>query len=137
MTLFDKHHALLDQAVRAAKTREYWSAFPENPSPKIYGETAQADGQAAAEAYLGKDFPLQQPGERGRVATEQSPYGVAMDVRYPDCDPLALVAAAQAAAQETGGSGDGSSPAAPALSSSWSRPSSWKGGHGLAPAGNA
>ena len=97
MTLFDKHHALLDQAVRAAKTREYWSAFPENPSPKIYGETAQADGQAAAEAYLGKDFPLQQPGERARVATEQSPYGVAMDVRYPDCDPLALVAAAQAA----------------------------------------
>ena len=97
MSLFERHQDLLTQAVQAAKTREYWSAFPENPSPKIYGETAQADGQAAAEAYLGKDFPLNQPGERGRVATEQSPYGVAMEVRYPDCDPQTLVASAQAA----------------------------------------
>ena len=97
MSLFERHQDLLTQAVQAAKTREYWSAFPENPSPKIYGETAQADGQAAAEAYLGKDFPLTQPGERGRVATEQSPYGVTMDVRYPDCDPQTLVASAQAA----------------------------------------
>lgn len=97
MSLFDRHQAVLSQAVNAAKTREYWSAFPENPSPKVYGETAQADGQAAAEAYLGKDFPLAQPGERGRVATEQSPYGVTMEVRYPDCDPQTLIASAQTA----------------------------------------
>lgn len=97
MSLFDKHQALLNQAVHAAKTREYWAAFPENPSPKVYGETAQADGQAAAEAYFGKDFPLQQSGTRGWVATEQSPYGVALDVRYPDVAPQDLVAAAQAA----------------------------------------
>lgn len=97
MTLFDKHQALLDQAVRAAKTREYWSAFPENPSPKVYGETAQADGQAAAQAYFNSDFPLEQTATRGWVATEQSPYGVALNVRYPDCAPADLVAAAQAA----------------------------------------
>ena len=89
--------ALLNQAVHAAKTRQYWSAFPENPSPKVYGETAQADGQAAAEAYFGKDFPLQQTGTRSWVATEQSPYGVPLDVRYPDVAPQDLVAAAQAA----------------------------------------
>ena len=97
MSLFDKHQALLNQAVHAAKTRQYWSAFPENPSPKVYGETAQADGQAAAEAYFGKDFPLQQTGTRSWVATEQSPYGVPLDVRYPDVAPQDLVAAAQAA----------------------------------------
>ncbi|MBB6578228.1 phenylacetic acid degradation protein paaN [Comamonas odontotermitis] len=97
MTLFDKHRALLDQAVHAAKTREYWSAFPENPSPKVYGETAQADGQAATQAYFNGDFPLQQTATRSWVATEQSPYGVALNVRYPDCAPADLVAAAQAA----------------------------------------
>ncbi|MET1537403.1 aldehyde dehydrogenase family protein, partial [Burkholderia sola] len=31
------------------------------------------------------------------VATEQSPYGVALDIRYPECDAQALVDAAQAA----------------------------------------
>ena len=46
---------------------------------------------------LCKDYALEQPGERGRLATERSPYGVALDVRYPDCDVHALVAAAQAA----------------------------------------
>ena len=97
MSLFDKHQALLNQAVNAAKTREYWSAFPENPSPKIYGETAQADGQAAAEAYFGKNFPLTQSGTRGFVATEKSPYGVALNVAYPDVAPKDLIANAVAA----------------------------------------
>jgi phenylacetic acid degradation protein paaN len=46
---------------------------------------------------LGKDYPLHQPGERGRAATEQSPYGVDLAVRYPDCDVHTLVAAATAA----------------------------------------
>jgi phenylacetic acid degradation protein paaN len=97
MSLFDAHRALLDGALEALTTRGYWSPFPESASPKIYGETGQADGQAAVEALLGKDFPLNQPGEVGRIATEQSPYGVAMEVRYPECQPEALIAAAQAA----------------------------------------
>ena len=97
MPLFDTHRALLDGALEALATRGHWTPFPESPSPKVYGETGQADGQAAVTALLGKDFPLQQPGERARVATERSPYGVAMGVRYPDCDVHALVAAAQAA----------------------------------------
>lgn len=97
MPLFDTHRALLDGALDALTTRGHWTPFPESPSPKVYGETGQADGQAAVTALLGKDFPLQQPGERGRVPTERSPYGVALDVRYPDCDVQALVAAAQAA----------------------------------------
>lgn len=73
MSLFDTHRALLDGALAACASRAYWSPFPENASPKIYGETAQADGQAAVEALLGKDYPLQQPGEVGRLATERPP----------------------------------------------------------------
>lgn len=97
MPLFDTHRPLLDGALQALATRGHWTPFPENPSPKVYGETGQADGQAAVAALLGKDYPLQQPGERGRMATERSPYGVALDVRYPDCDIDALVQAAEAA----------------------------------------
>ena len=97
MPLFDTHRALLDGALDALATRGHWTPFPESPSPKVYGETGQADGQAAVNALLGKDYALEQPGERGRLATERSPYGVALDVRYPDCDVHALVAAAQAA----------------------------------------
>ena len=46
MTLLDTHRALLDGALAASAARAYWSPFPENASPKIYGETAQTDGQA-------------------------------------------------------------------------------------------
>ena len=97
MPLFETHRSLLEGALQAAATRGHWTPFPESPSPKVYGETGQADGQAAVAALLGKDYPLQQPGERGRLATERSPYGVALDVRYPDCDIHALVDAATAA----------------------------------------
>ncbi len=97
MSLFDTHRARLDGALQASATRGYWSPFPEVASPKVYGETAQADGQAAVQALLGRDFPLAQPGEVGRVATEDSPYGVQIGVRYPECAPEALIAAAQAA----------------------------------------
>ena len=97
MTLLDTHRALLDGALAASAARTYWSPFPENASPKIYGETAQTDGQAAVQALLGQDYPLQQPGETGRIATERSPYGVEMGVRYPECSVDALIAAAQAA----------------------------------------
>ena len=99
MSLFDTPRTLLDGAPTALATRGHWSAFPESPSPKVYGETGQADGQAAVAALLGKDYPLQQPGEQARLATERSPYGVALDVRYPGCDIHALVDAAVAAAR--------------------------------------
>jgi phenylacetic acid degradation protein paaN len=97
MNLFETHRSLLDSALSALATRGHWSPFPEVPSPKVYGEHAQAQGQTAVAAFVGTDYPLHQPGERARVATEQSPYGVALDIRYPDCDPASLLAAAEAA----------------------------------------
>ncbi len=95
--LFEKHRALLEGALDAIRTRGYWSAFPEQPSPKVYGETASEDGKAAALGHRGKHFELDQPGQHGWAATEKSPYGVTLDIGYPLCDPQALIDAGLAA----------------------------------------
>ena len=95
--LFDKHQAKLQSALDAISNRGYWSAYAEMPSPKVYGETAAADGKAAFEAQLGQRFALQQPGTQSWADGEQSPYGMALNVQYPVCDPQALIDAGQAA----------------------------------------
>ncbi|WP_189041818.1 phenylacetic acid degradation protein PaaN [Micromonospora sonchi] len=95
--LYDRHAETLNRALTAITERGYWSAYPESPSPRVYGETAAADGKAAFEAYLGGDFPLDQPADGERVATEASPFGVALNVRYPHATADQLVAAASAA----------------------------------------
>lgn len=87
--LFDQHRSLLDAAVAACASREYFSAFDESPSPRVYGEEAAAAGRAAYEAWLGTDFPLSTPGAKGVVATERSPYGFDLDVRYPRASDVA------------------------------------------------
>ena len=89
--LLEKHRERLDNAVRACSTREYYAAFDESPSPRVYGENAAADGKAAFEAWRGQTFPLDTPGSQGYVATERSPYGFDLEVSYPhitDVDPL-------------------------------------------------
>jgi len=95
--LLEKHRATLDGALEAIRTRGYWAAYNEMPSPKTYGETAAEDGKRAFEAHLGQAFELDQPGRTGWLGGEQSPYGIALDVRYPVCDHQALIAAGQAA----------------------------------------
>ena len=92
--LFTKHEATLDKALAAIETRGYWSPFAEMPSPKVYGETASADGEAAFKAHLGKTFELDQPSTGETVGKERSPFGIALDVRYPKADPDALTQAA-------------------------------------------
>jgi phenylacetic acid degradation protein paaN len=95
--LYDRHADTLNRALTAITERGYWSAYPESPSPRVYGETAAADGKAAFEAYLKADFPLDQPGDGQSVATEVSPFGLELDVRYPHATADQLVAAASAA----------------------------------------
>ncbi len=95
--LLEKHRALLDGALDAIRTRGYWSAFNEMPSPKTYGETAADDGKKAFDAHLGKQFELDQPGRTGWQGGEQSPYGIALDVQYPVCDHEALISAGRKA----------------------------------------
>jgi phenylacetic acid degradation protein paaN len=97
---FARHQAVLEQAVRAAGTREYWSPHPESPSPRVYGETANEDGRRAFEALRGTDFPLDMAGATRMAGQERSPYGFDMDIAYPRLAPDTLVAAAtQALAQ--------------------------------------
>ena len=100
-TMFDQHRERLESAVAACSSREYFSAFDESPSPRVYGENAAAEGKAAFEAWLGSEFPLATPGSDGTVATERSPYGFDLGVSYPrvpatDAAVDALMAAARA-----------------------------------------
>ena len=44
--LFERHQPLLENALKAIAERGYWSAFPESPSPKVYGEGAAEAGKA-------------------------------------------------------------------------------------------
>jgi phenylacetic acid degradation protein paaN len=87
----DKHREKLDAAVAACASREYYSAYDESPSPRVYGETAAGEGKATFEAWLGTSFPLETPGSQGTVATERSPYGFDLGISYPrahDVDAL-------------------------------------------------
>ena len=51
--LLGKHADALAEARAALAARSYYSRYPESPSPRVYGETAAADGLAAHEAHLG------------------------------------------------------------------------------------
>src|SRR3954454_12787373 len=97
--MFSTHREMLDKATEASRTRGYYSAFNESPSPRVYGESAAADGQAAFEALRGTTFPLDTPGASGTVSTEKSPFGFDLEVAYLRVSPEGvetLVAAASA-----------------------------------------
>ena len=88
---YTTHEPKLQQALDAIQTRGFFSAYPEVPSGKIYGETAKKDGQAAFNGYIGSEFPLQQEGCSGTVGSERSPYGLAIDAKYPKANIDALL----------------------------------------------
>lgn len=93
--MFEKHQDTLKQAVSAIETRGYWSPYSE--SPKAYGENATEAGRAAFEAYRGAQFYLDQPGVVGRGGAEVSPFGLPLNISYPQCSPDALISAAKSA----------------------------------------
>ncbi len=85
-SLFEQHKKTLDDALVAIRTRTYWSAYPEVPSGKIYGETAKDEQLAAFQARLNQPFPLEQPGTIGCVGEEVSPFGMKLGITYPQAD---------------------------------------------------
>ncbi|KWW99176.1 Aldehyde dehydrogenase [Carbonactinospora thermoautotrophica] len=91
--LLARHRETLDRALAAIRDRGYWTPYPE--SPKAYGDAQQ--GKDAFAAYLGKPFPLEQPGTDSWVGGERSPYGVSLGVTYPHPDVDVLFRAMQAA----------------------------------------
>nr|WP_255720775.1 phenylacetic acid degradation protein PaaN [Acuticoccus kalidii] len=95
--MFDKHRETLDRAVREIRTRGYWSAYPEMPSGRLYGESAKADGETAFKALLNREFPLDQPAEGAPVGRESSPYGFDLAITYPVAPAERLIGAAKTA----------------------------------------
>ncbi len=84
-SLYVKHEAVLKQAIEAVHSRKFFSHYPEPPSGKIYGETANEEGKAAFENQLGKPFSaLLQKSESQLKSGEISPYTLAsLGITYP------------------------------------------------------
>ena len=93
--LFERHRQTLESAVNAIRSRTYWSAYPEAPSGKIYGETAKDDGLAAFQAQINKPFVMDGATGRTHAANELSPYGIALGISYPVASLDELVKQAQ------------------------------------------
>ncbi|MCR6502238.1 phenylacetic acid degradation protein PaaN [Shinella sp. CPCC 101442] len=98
--LFERHRPSLDAALQAAAKRDFWSAYPEVPSGKIYGETAKDDGLAAYKARLGKAFALADHPAESSVGAEVSPYGSSLGITYPAASVDMLITASRAAAPQ-------------------------------------
>jgi phenylacetic acid degradation protein paaN len=97
--LVEAHRETLQQGREALASRSYFSRYPESPSPRVYGQTAAADGVVAFEAHLGSDFSAlgDQPTDGTFAGSELSPYGPELLVRYPRLDVDAAIAAAKGA----------------------------------------
>ena len=91
--LFEKHKALLAQALVAIKRRGYWR--PYSSDIRAYGDNALEAGRLAFEAYRDAQFYLDQPGLIERGGSETSPYGLSLNISYPKCHPDALISAAK------------------------------------------
>jgi phenylacetic acid degradation protein paaN len=85
MSLSEKHKAIIEKAVEALHQRTFFAAFPEQPSPAVYGENADEAGRNAFSDSLGKKFEtLQQTDQIGWAGQEESPYTQdALGVQYP------------------------------------------------------
>jgi phenylacetic acid degradation protein paaN len=93
--LVETHRDLLERAMQAVSSREYWSPYPE--SPRAYPENAPGDGEQLFEQLLDSAFPITTPGASGTVASERSPYGFALGVEYPHLTEVdALIEASRA-----------------------------------------
>lgn len=95
---FAAHRGTLERALRAIRERGHWSAFPEAPSGRIYGETAKADAEAGFSALLNGRFELGQPAESW-IGDEASPWGPRLGIAYPAAAPDTLVRRAEAASR--------------------------------------
>lgn len=90
LALFEKHQSLLRRAVAATQSRRHWVPFAETHA------TAEQE-HAAFDACRRAGFYLDQPGVMARGGREISPFGLPLDIAYPQCAPSVLMAAATAA----------------------------------------
>ena len=97
MALSNAQQEILNKAIQALHTRTFHAQYPEHPSSKIYGETADEDGKNAfKELRKGKFEELQQAGETTWVGEEHSPYfDQPLGTSYPQLSNELLVERAE------------------------------------------
>jgi phenylacetic acid degradation protein paaN len=88
--------------VKALHERKFYAQYPEHPSPKIYGETADADGRKKFQESLGKRFEeLQTEESDSWVGGEESPYlQETLGITYPQFSKEKLIENAKGAFDE-------------------------------------
>lgn len=93
MDLFKKHEGTLKKAIDALHSRAFFAAFPEHPSPAIYGESADADGQKSFNERIGKKYDeLLQDKPDAWAGQEESPYlQEPLRIAYPIFEPRQLI----------------------------------------------
>jgi phenylacetic acid degradation protein paaN len=98
MSLYKKHDITLNKAIQALHERTFYAAYPEHPAPAVYGETADADGQAKFKAALGKKYEeLKQSNPEGWAGQEESPYlQEQLKISYPIFSTKTLIDRAKA-----------------------------------------
>ncbi len=99
MGLTSVQKEILDKAIEALHSREFHAQYPEHPSPKIYGETADEDGKKAFIASRKRNFEeLKQEGEIAWVGEEESPYFMEpVGPKYPQMSNDTLLKIAEGA----------------------------------------
>lgn len=93
MSLYTKHKDILTKAIKALHDRTFFAAYPEHPSPTIYGETADADGRKKFQGSVGKKFEeLKQENPSSWIGVEESPYlQEPLNIQYPAFDTKTLI----------------------------------------------
>ncbi|MCC5921253.1 MAG: phenylacetic acid degradation protein PaaN [Cyclobacteriaceae bacterium] len=101
MSLFEKHEKLIKEAVAANQDRTFYAAYPEHPSPKVYGEEGDAQGREFFKSSMNKPFgELLQAEPENWVGVEESPYlQQPLGITYPYFSNDTLVKRSQLALQ--------------------------------------
>lgn len=86
----------LREATAAARSRSYYSRYPERMTDPSYGDDPVAAGEQAFADLRDRGPRIEQP-TTGEIPGETSPYGLDLAVTYPASDVDELVAAAGAA----------------------------------------
>ncbi len=96
MSYYQQHKDTLNRAVEAIHQRTFYAQYPEYPSPKIYGETADADGRTKFRNLVGKKFTeLLQEHPSTWVGQEESPYmQEPLNIQYPQFSNDVLISRA-------------------------------------------
>ncbi|MHC2992435.1 phenylacetic acid degradation protein PaaN [Pontibacter sp. HJ8] len=97
--LKNKHISTIDTAVKALHTRSFFSHYPENPLPEIYGENADKEGREKYKSLLNNRFEeLLQENPEAWVGQEETPYEQQpLGVKYPYFSVETLIARADEA----------------------------------------